>query len=203
MPARSRFLRLGKRPGRHCGAPPPDLHRRNLDESQRAMVAARIATLNAHRPTGSASKEAPTQSEAAELLNVSRPSVQRARVVQRAGIPELLSAVDAGDVAVTAAVCPAPPRYLPREGWVYGAASPDVQFSIHVYDCERFRFPESRRRRRGAQSNGKPARVLVGGQVNAYTTRATALPSVRRQTASASPEAVCECPPPRTGNMGR
>lgn len=70
-----------------------NLHRRHLDESQRALVAARIANL----PRGSnqhASIEAPSQAEASELLNVSRPSVQRARQVLDHGTPALVQAVD-------------------------------------------------------------------------------------------------------------
>jgi ParB family chromosome partitioning protein len=80
-----------------------NLHRRHLDASQRAMVAGKIATLergaNQH-----ASIEAPSQTAAAELLNVSRPSVQRARQVIDSGAPELVQAVERGDVAVSAAV---------------------------------------------------------------------------------------------------
>lgn len=58
-----------------------NLHRRHLDESQRAMVAARLATLergtNQHAPIG-----APvTQDAAADMLSVGRRSVQRARAV--------------------------------------------------------------------------------------------------------------------------
>ncbi len=84
-----------------------NLRRRHLDESQRSMVAARIATL----PNGvrtdrqGASIDAPTRSqpEAAALLNVSRPSVQRARVVLERAAPELVAAVDAGRVPVSVA----------------------------------------------------------------------------------------------------
>lgn len=79
-----------------------NLHRRHLDESQRAMVAGRLATL----PKGTnqhASIEAPTQTQAAGLLNVSRPSVQRAREVIEHGAPELMQAVESGRVSVSAA----------------------------------------------------------------------------------------------------
>ena len=80
-----------------------NLHRRHLSESQRAMVAARLATLprgaNQHRPIGLSR----TQPEAAELLNVAARSVGRARVVQQQGVPELVEAVDSGAVAVSTA----------------------------------------------------------------------------------------------------
>jgi hypothetical protein len=78
------------------------MRRRHLDDNQRQMVAARIATLrlgdNQH-----ASIEAPSQSDAASLLNVSRSGVQRAREVIDHGTPELVAAVDRGEVAVSTA----------------------------------------------------------------------------------------------------
>jgi hypothetical protein len=83
-----------------------NLRRRHLDESQRAMVAARIATLpkgsNQHTPIGASS--VPTQSQAADMLNVGHRNVQRARQVIDHGAPELVAAVDRGEVAVSAAV---------------------------------------------------------------------------------------------------
>lgn len=85
-----------------------NLHRRHLDESQRGMVADKIATLkngsNQYHRVG-ASIDAPTisQSHAAEMMNVSRKSVQRARVVRERGVPELGAAVEAGSVSLSAA----------------------------------------------------------------------------------------------------
>lgn len=56
-----------------------NLHRRHLSESQRAMVAAKLAALpvgaNQHR-----SIDLPTQAQAAEMLNVSVPSLKRAAI---------------------------------------------------------------------------------------------------------------------------
>jgi N6-adenosine-specific RNA methylase IME4/ParB-like chromosome segregation protein Spo0J len=79
-----------------------NLRRRHLDESQRAMVAAKLATLrrgdNQH-----AQICAPSQEKAAELLNVSRRTVQHAREVQDHGTPELVQAVERGAVSVSAA----------------------------------------------------------------------------------------------------
>ena len=79
-----------------------NLHRRHLDESQRAMVAAKLATLqrgsNQHAPIG-----APSQDEAADMLNVGRRSVQRAREVLDQGAEELRAAVERGEVSVAAA----------------------------------------------------------------------------------------------------
>lgn len=83
-----------------------NLHRRHLDESQRAMVAARIATLeHGQRADLSRAANLPVleQSEAASLLNVSERSVRAARSVVTAGSADLVSAVERGEVSVSAA----------------------------------------------------------------------------------------------------
>jgi ParB-like chromosome segregation protein Spo0J len=77
-----------------------NIHRRHLDASQRAMAASKLATLRDGERKQGASQDAPTQSEAAKLLNVSRPSVQRAREVQEHGVPELVDAVEKGEIGV-------------------------------------------------------------------------------------------------------
>jgi ParB family chromosome partitioning protein len=79
-----------------------NLHRRHLDESQRAMVAAKLATLG-HGQKKADSQILLSQSEAAELLNVSVGSVKHARKVQQDGAPALIAAVDQGFVAVSTA----------------------------------------------------------------------------------------------------
>jgi N6-adenosine-specific RNA methylase IME4/ParB-like chromosome segregation protein Spo0J len=77
-----------------------NLRRRHLDESQRAMVAAKLATLklgdNQH-------SEGPSIEGASRLLNVGHASVERAKMVQRAGAAELVHAVEQGTVSVSAA----------------------------------------------------------------------------------------------------
>jgi hypothetical protein len=86
-----------------------NLRRRHLDESQRAMVAARLATLklgdNQHSeglPIGRGS----------ELLNVGERTVARAREVIDHGTTELVHAVEQGAVSVSAAADVAMlPRY--------------------------------------------------------------------------------------------
>jgi len=80
-----------------------NLARRHLDESQRAMVAARLATLAHGQKKGDAPIGASDQPEAAGRLNVSRRSVQRARLVLEQGIPALIAAVDQGTLAVSEA----------------------------------------------------------------------------------------------------
>jgi DNA modification methylase len=80
-----------------------NLHRRHLNESQRGMVASRLATLGRGGDPNTSIDVLGTQAGAADLLNVSVPSVQRARVVLDHGIQPLIDAVDAGDLPVSAA----------------------------------------------------------------------------------------------------
>lgn len=92
-----------------------NLNRRHLDEGQRAMVAAKIATLRQggqvklndageNEPANLPVREAPppTQAEAAETLHVSERSVRSARRILATGTPELVEAVERGAVAVSA-----------------------------------------------------------------------------------------------------
>jgi len=85
-----------------------NLHRRHLSESQRAMVASRVATLKHGGDRKSENIKGQicplnTQSEAASLLSVGRESVKRARVVTEHGTPELIEAVEKGEISVSAA----------------------------------------------------------------------------------------------------
>lgn len=82
-----------------------NLHRRHLNESQRAMVAARIRGLNLDPTSGDRAEQA------AEAVNVSRASVFMAARVVEQGAPELITAVERGEVAVSTA---AAISHLPR-----------------------------------------------------------------------------------------
>lgn len=80
-----------------------NLTRRHLTESQRAMVAAKLAKLDhGQRQTGQLAA-VPTQEQAAEMLNVGERSVRRAVEVREQGAPELVAAVESGQVSVSAA----------------------------------------------------------------------------------------------------
>jgi hypothetical protein len=79
-----------------------NVHRRHLDESQRAMAAAKLATLS-RGANQHAQIRAPSQSEMADALNVSRTSVQSAKRVLNDGVPELVQAVERGEKSVSAA----------------------------------------------------------------------------------------------------
>ena len=80
-----------------------NIHRRHLGSGQRAMIAKRLATLSHGQKKADAQICASAQAEAAEPLNVSRRSVQHAAVVQEKAAPELVEAVDRGDIAVSTA----------------------------------------------------------------------------------------------------
>lgn len=80
-----------------------NLHRRHLDESQRAMVAARLANLSEGRPDKTAQICAVSQSNAADILNVSRRTVQTAKAVIDRGSPDLQLAVERGEIKVSPA----------------------------------------------------------------------------------------------------
>lgn len=93
-----------------------NLKRRHLNESQRAMVAAKIANMShgGDRKSDEIKRSIDpliSQPEAAKTLNVSVPSVKRAKVVQEHGTPELVKAVETGQVAVSTAakIAQAPP----------------------------------------------------------------------------------------------
>jgi N6-adenosine-specific RNA methylase IME4 len=109
-----------------------NLARRHLDESQRAMVGARLATLPRGRKDTNAPIGAFNQPEAADRLNVSRRSVQRARLVLEQGIPALIAAVDQGTLAVSEAATIAK---LPAEA--QAAVLAQVQAGVKVRQATR------------------------------------------------------------------
>jgi ParB-like chromosome segregation protein Spo0J len=80
-----------------------NLHRRHLNEGQRAMVGASLANLvvgaNQHTKELGLSTKA-----AADLLKVSTASIERAKVILKSGDPELIKDVTAGETSVAAGV---------------------------------------------------------------------------------------------------
>jgi hypothetical protein len=99
------FVNWGGRPGDELRyVISKNLHRRHLDTSQRAMVAARIAAFAhggdrqaANLPVG------PTQAEAARALNISERSMRDAAKVISEAPPEIIKVVEDGKMAVSAA----------------------------------------------------------------------------------------------------
>jgi N6-adenosine-specific RNA methylase IME4/ParB-like chromosome segregation protein Spo0J len=80
-----------------------NLHRRHLNESQRAMIAAKLANMRQGERTDLAQICAKSQDRAAELLNISRRTVQHAAVVRDHAVPELAQKVERGELAVSVA----------------------------------------------------------------------------------------------------
>jgi ParB-like chromosome segregation protein Spo0J len=81
-----------------------NLCRRHLNESQRALVAAKLATLprGGRKQTGKVAAS-PTQRDAAEKLNVSERTVRDASALLKRAVPELVQAVEKGELSVAAA----------------------------------------------------------------------------------------------------
>ena len=86
-----------------------NLHRRHLSESQRAMVAAKLAVF-AHggdrksNQVANLQLDSLSQATAAELLSVSPRSVAAAVKIKYEGAPALIAAVEAGQASVSVAV---------------------------------------------------------------------------------------------------
>ena len=77
-----------------------NLHRRHLSESQRAVIGARLANLEAHRPSDKSANmrtSVVTQPQAAAMLNVSERSIQTAKAIERQA-PELMPRIAAGEM---------------------------------------------------------------------------------------------------------
>jgi ParB-like chromosome segregation protein Spo0J len=86
-----------------------NLNRFHYSERQRAMLAGRVAnlrredTLKQNRDTDPSIDGSVSRDDAARMLNVSTASVDRAKLVLSQGVPELVRAVDDGEVAVSTA----------------------------------------------------------------------------------------------------
>lgn len=82
-----------------------NLHRRHLTESQRALIAGRLANMPEGNPnfTTRSSEQVVSNARAAELLNVSEMTARRGRKVVERGVPELTEAVREQKLSIHAA----------------------------------------------------------------------------------------------------
>jgi hypothetical protein len=84
-----------------------NLHRRHLTEAQRCSIAAELTNMkqgdNRYSIDPPDGGSIVSQKRAAELMNVSVRSVQRAAAVRRAVAPDLVAAVERGDLTLTTA----------------------------------------------------------------------------------------------------
>lgn len=78
-----------------------NLKRRHLNESQRAMIAAKIANMPSHRPDHNSANLQTSVSAAATLLNVSDRTVHHAKSVQEHAAKPIIEAVERGEVSVS------------------------------------------------------------------------------------------------------
>jgi N6-adenosine-specific RNA methylase IME4 len=76
-----------------------NLHRRHLNESQRAMIMARMATLRPGRPPTNPPRGG-VQAEVAKTLHIGVRTGQRAKVVLEQGVPGLVRRVEQGEISV-------------------------------------------------------------------------------------------------------
>lgn len=84
-----------------------NLHRRHLNEAQRAMIAAKIAnTPNGgaiYRTRHDGTENTVNNTEAGKLMQVGDESVGKARAIRRDAIPEVVAAVESGELSLRAA----------------------------------------------------------------------------------------------------
>jgi hypothetical protein len=78
-----------------------NLHRRHLNTSQRAMVAAKLATFTHGGDRSKPPNGGLTDAAVAKLLSVGERSVERAREVLAKGDPSLIEQVEKGETSVT------------------------------------------------------------------------------------------------------
>lgn len=103
-----------------------NLHRRHLNESQRAMVAAKISN-RPHGDQGEVENQTSLSAgEAANLLSVSRDTVFNAKTVLRGGTPEEIEAIQSGEAAV-ATIARQIRKQVPKEKRAKDRAEPIAQ----------------------------------------------------------------------------
>jgi N6-adenosine-specific RNA methylase IME4 len=93
-----------------------NFHRRHLNESQRAMIAARVATMGRGRPSDNPHHCGISAGQAAVSLYVGTRSIENAREVLKNGVPEIIARIDAGTlpVSIAAGVSRLPPDIQTR-----------------------------------------------------------------------------------------
>jgi N6-adenosine-specific RNA methylase IME4 len=84
-----------------------NLHRRHLDETQRAIVADKLANMSVGRPAAPASADNSAnlqnipRADAAALLHVSERTVASVHVAREKGAPELVEAMERGEISAS------------------------------------------------------------------------------------------------------
>ena len=130
-----------------------NLHRRHLTESQRASVAAKLVNVklgeNQHTLEGLQICRPTTVDQAAQMLQVSPRSVHNAKAVLEHGSPELIAAVERGEVAVSRAATVA--KTIPKEKQIDEAKKKPKK-------------KEDKQKKKTEEKAGKPKSVAVQKQ---------------------------------------
>lgn len=122
----------------HAFVADKNLHRRNLKESQRAFIAAGMATMkrgenkkkiNAPTDLQICRPDQPTTDRAAELMNVGVASVYHAKKVLNEGTPEEIAAVRDGKASASTIAKQIAANIPPEQRHLGGRHSPVVQAS--------------------------------------------------------------------------
>jgi hypothetical protein len=148
-----------------------NLHRRHLNDAQRAMAAARLARLSrvgrpatkiVHRRTISV-----TQTDAAKLMSVSRGTVNAARKVLLDGTAEEIAAADAGQISVTVLAEEikhgVPPEQRTKTNKRRNPARPTIS-RIGAAVLARVAEEEKAKQEKAAQRKPKPKLVTLHGE---------------------------------------
>jgi hypothetical protein len=104
-----------------------NLRRRHLDTSQRAVIAAKIATLRQGQHQTGKFAALPTQAEAAKMMKVSERSVRDGRKVLDQGDAPLITSVERGERAVSSAARSLVLEVRPGSGLGGAAMAPKKQ----------------------------------------------------------------------------
>ncbi|MCX5571464.1 MT-A70 family methyltransferase [Kaistia nematophila] len=80
-----------------------NMHRRQLTDDQRRMIAARLVTMSKGRPDANTANGGISRQQAAEQLSADEAGVERARTVINRAVPEIVAAVDDRKMSVRAA----------------------------------------------------------------------------------------------------
>ena len=157
-----------------------NLKRRHLNESQRAMVAAKLANLprgGDRRSDQSANlhfdpaKPATTSSEAARLRNVSARSVIHARTVRDYGAPNVQQAVERGEVSVSAAARAV--RVAPKDAqatWSLSEIKSAVRRAAREAALGGRKLPTPRQAREMSRDAGGAGIIASDGKYHFFTT---------------------------------
>jgi ParB-like chromosome segregation protein Spo0J len=105
-----------------------NLHRRHLDTAQRAMVADKLASLKQGEKKADSGipLSQPTQAEVAKMFKVSVDSVKQARKILKTATPEIVAAVERGELSLNAAMATVKPAATDKPVAAKPASPPKV-----------------------------------------------------------------------------